>query len=70
MSEFLLAEVALEVADYYPDDDKFTDMTRAEWRFFIVQKAMQICKGMNITLETDDIDEIVAAYLTQEEALS
>lgn len=70
MSEFLLAEVALEVANYHPDDDKFTDMTRAEWRWFIVQKAREIIADRNITIDTDDVDEIVRSYLSYEEALS
>lgn len=70
MNELVIAGVALEVADYYPDNDKFTDMTRAEWRWFIVQKAREIIADRNITIDTDDVDEIVRSYLSYEEALS
>lgn len=70
MDELVLAGVALEVAEYYPDNSKFLDMTRAEWRWFIVQKAQAIIKELNITINTEDVDELVNNYLTQEEALS
>lgn len=66
-----LAEVALEVANYYPDDEKVqAEMPRAEWRWGVVEKAMHIIRELNITTDTEDIDELVQNYLAQEEALS
>lgn len=66
----VLAGVALEVAEYYPDDGKFNDMTRAEWSWFVIEKALKIVRDLDITINTDDIDEVVRGYLSQEEALS
>ncbi len=68
MDAMVLAGVVLEVADYYPDID--FDMPRAEWRWNMVEKAMAIVRECNVTLATDDIDEIVRNYLSNEEALS
>lgn len=68
MDAIVLAGVVLEVAEYHPDID--LDVPRAEWRWNIVEKAIQIINDCNITLDTDDIDEIVMNYLSREEALS
>ena len=68
MDALVLAGVVLEVADYRPDTDN--DIDRAEWRWNTVQKAIEIVRECNITLDTDDIDAIVINYLSQEEALS
>lgn len=68
MDNLVLAGVALEVADYYPDKDN--DLSRAEWRWEIVKKALHIISELNITIETEDIDEIVQGYLSKEESLS
>jgi hypothetical protein len=66
MDSYLLAEVALEVANFYPDvySDK---MPRAEWRWKIVDKAIEIINSEGIIKETTDIDEIVENYLCKEE---
>ena len=64
----VLAGVALEVAEHLPDTD--FDLTRAEWRYMIVNKALEIIEAENITLDTDDVDEIVTGYLSREESLS
>lgn len=67
----VLAGVALEVAEYYPDTaERQADMTRAEWSWFVIEKALQIVKDLDITINTEDIDEVVRNYLVQEEALS
>lgn len=68
MDAMVLAGVVLEVTEYYPDID--FDMPRAEWRLKMVEKAMAIIRDCNVTLETDDIDDIVINYLSNEEALS
>ena len=68
MDAIVLAGVVLEVADYYPDIDG--DIPRAEWRWNMVEKAIAIVNDCGITLTTDDIDEIVRNYLSNEEALS
>ena len=68
MDAIVLAGVVLEVADYYPDIDN--DIPRAEWRWNIVEKAMEIVRECDITISTDDIDELVMNYLCNEEALS
>lgn len=66
-----LAEVALEVASYLPDDDASqAKMPRAMWRWMILGKAKQIVEQCGITTGTEDIDEIVQNYLSTEEALS
>lgn len=66
-----LAEVSLEVANYYPDDNEKTwQMPRAEWRWETIRLALEIINKHNITSETEDIDEIVTNYLAQEECLS
>lgn len=71
MDSIVLAGVALEVAEYYPDNaERQADMSRAEWSWFIVEKALKIVKELDITINTDDIDEVVRNYLSQEEALS
>jgi hypothetical protein len=68
MDANVLAEVSLEVADYYPDLDN--DFPRAEWRWKIIEKAITIISDCNITRDTEDIDELVVNYLSTEEALS
>lgn len=71
LKAIVLAGVALEVAEYYPDTaERQEDMTRAEWSWFVVQKALEIVRELDITIETDDIDEVVRGYLSREEALS
>jgi len=68
MSPILLAEIALEVADYYPDINN--SHPRAEWRWKTIDKAMEIIKACNLTEESEDVDETVTNYLSQQEALS
>ena len=65
-----LAELALEVAEYMPDGEKFASMPRAEWRWAVIEKAIEIATACNITEDSEDLDEIVQNYLGQEEALS
>jgi flagellin-specific chaperone FliS len=65
---YVLAGVCLEVADYIPD--KNNNITRAEWRSNTLNKAIEIIDALNITIDTDDIDEIVINYLSKKEALS
>ena len=67
-SAYLLAEVALEVADYYPDVE--AKLPRAEWRHFVVDTAIRVIDETFIDDATDDIDEIVQNYLSNEESLS
>ena len=67
-SAYLLAEVALEVASYYPDAE--LKMTRAEWRHFVVDSAIEIIDAEYIDDATEDIDEIVQNYLSKAESLS
>jgi hypothetical protein len=64
----VLAGVALEVAEYHPDTNN--DIPRAEWAWNTIEKAIEIIKAEDITINTDDIDEVVRGYLAREEALS
>lgn len=68
MNPTLLAEVALEVAQYYPDCEKYT--TRAMWRWFVLDLANTIIEELILNEESEDIDELVINYLSQQEALS
>ena len=67
-SAYLLAEVALEVASYYPDAE--LKMTRADWRHMVVDTAIDIIAEEYIDDATEDIDEIVQIYLSKAESLS
>jgi hypothetical protein len=67
MDSYLLAEVALEVASFYPDFTSKPIVPRAEWRWKVVDKAIEIIKSEDITKETTDIDEIIENYLCKEE---
>jgi hypothetical protein len=64
MDAITIAEVALEVADYRIDWD--TSMNRAEWRWMVVEKAIEIVQACNLTRDSEDIDETVLDYLTKE----
>lgn len=66
----ILAEVALEVAEYMPDGERFKSIPRAEWRWHIMDKALEIVRECQITEDSEDLDEIVNNYLSHEEALS
>lgn len=68
ISPITLAEVSLEVAEFLPDID--SNIPRAEYRWNIVEKSIEIINACNITPDSEDIDEIVTNYLCQEEALS
>ena len=59
-----LAGVVIEVADRMPDIN--SDLSRAEWRWEVVKKAMDIINTLKTTLYTDDIDDIVDAYLRED----
>jgi hypothetical protein len=64
----LLAEVALEVANYYPDCDTY--QTRAMWRWHILDLAKIIIAELKLDEESEDLDELVENYFAQEESLS
>ena len=66
MDNYLLAEVAVEIADL-TDDPFASNKPRAEWRWAIVDKAIEIINAEGITSDTDDIDEIVENYFCKEE---
>jgi hypothetical protein len=68
MNPTLLAEVALEVANYYPDCDMY--QTRAMWRWHILDLAKIIIAELNLDEESEDLDELVENYFAQEESLS
>ena len=63
MKTFNLLEVAVEVA--WQLGDSLEDSPRAESRWRIVQIAMDIEHEGIIDVQSEDIDEIVAAYLIQ-----
>lgn len=63
-SAYLLAEVAVEVAEYLPECE--WNIPRAEWRHMIVDKAIKIIDKEFIDDATEDIDEIVQGYLRKE----
>ena len=67
MNNYLLAEVALEVNEYYPDEPWQSNKPRAEWRWQVVDKAKEIIEAMGITEDTTDIDEVVGKYLYKKE---
>jgi len=68
MNPILLAEVALEVASYYPDCDTY--QTRAMWRWHIVDLAKKIIAELNLDEESEDLDELVTNYISHQESLS
>lgn len=71
ISPWLLAEMALEVASYLPDDAKTqASMPRACWRHLVISTAERCIQECNITAETDDIDEVFVNWIAKEEALS
>ena len=63
----LLAEMTLELSWLYDNPKKASSMPRAEWRWFLIDKAINIIKSENITEDTEDIHEIVENYLCKEE---
>ena len=60
-SGYLLAEVALEVAHHLKD--QHLDVSRAEWRHMVVNRAIYIIDTEDIDDSTEDIDEIVAGVM-------
>lgn len=64
----LLAEVALEVAQYYPDCDMY--QTRAMWRWHVLDLAKKIIDELKLNEESEDLDETVENYFAQQESLS
>ena len=64
----LLAEVAIEVTQYYPDCDMY--QTRAMWRWHVLDLAKKIITELNLDEESEDLDELVENYFAQEESLS
>lgn len=68
---WLLAEMALEVATYLPDDARTqATMPRAEWRHMVLRVAERCIRECNITTETEDIDEVFVNWIAKEESLS
>lgn len=65
MNYHTLAEVALEVAEFYPDVEGVG--TRAEWRHKIITISKHLMLDCKITEDTQDLDEIVVNYLTLRE---
>lgn len=61
MDAIVLAGVAIEVAKLCPDDNM--EIPRAEWRWNVIETAIDIVKDEGITDRTDDIDEIVDAWM-------
>lgn len=62
-----LAEVSLEVAKHLPDDENAQSvLTRAQWRHNIVRLAEDCINRYSITHETEDIDEVVWAWMMEE----
>lgn len=61
MKAYTLAEVALEVASNMPDIG--FNCPRAEWRWSVVDLAIKIMQDENINDETEDLDEVVRAYI-------
>lgn len=57
----LLAEVALEVAECLPDRE-YTK-PRAEWRWHMVELAIDCINQNQITNATEDLDEVVNNWL-------
>ena len=68
MRPILLAEAVLEVAWYMPDING--KISRAEWRWKVVEKALKIIEEKNITLYTEDLDEVISEYFSREQELS
>jgi predicted nuclease with RNAse H fold len=60
IDSWLLAEMAVEVANFYPDN---SSEPRAEWRWHMVDRAIEIIEHEKITKDTTDLDEIVYNYL-------
>ena len=67
IDNLLIAEVALEVSEWWDIPKKASSMPRAEWRLFIINTAIDIIKSEGITKDTEDIDEVVENYLHKEE---
>ena len=67
IDNLLIAEVALEVSEWWDCPKKASGMPRAEWRLFIINTAIDIIKSEGITKDTEDIDEVVENYLHKEE---
>ena len=65
----LLAEVALEVAHYKPDDAG-QYKTRAEWRWHMLDLAKHIIVDEHLTKDSEDLDELVELWFSREESLS
>lgn len=60
---YLLAEIALEVARFTPDNNKSqSTRPKAEWRWSVVDKAMEIISECGIDGDSEDLDEIVHNY--------
>ena len=71
ISPWLLAEMALEVANYLPDDAQSqASQPRACWRHKVVNLAERCIRECNITPETDDIDEVFVNWLAKETSYS
>jgi len=64
MKTFLMLEIAVEVAHQLPDINH-SDMPRAEYRWSVVEIAQDIINKNIIDNNSEDIDEIINAYLVE-----
>lgn len=66
MKKFNLIEIAVEVAHQLPDDGSHGDVSRAEYRHDVTQIVLDIITSGVIDEDSEDIDEIISAYLTEQ----
>ena len=64
MINYLNLEIAIEVA--WQVGDALSDSPRAESRWHIADLAKQIIESGIITPETEDIDEVISAWIDSE----
>ena len=64
MKTFNMIEIAVEVAHQLPDVGH-DDVSRAEYRHEVTHIALDIINSGIIDSNSEDIDEIIAAYLTE-----
>jgi len=64
MRTFNMLEIAVEVAHQLPDIEH-DDMPRAEYRWEVTQIALDIINSGIIDSDSENIDEIIEAYLTE-----
>ena len=65
MKTFSMIEIAVEVAHQLPDGENHSDVPRAEYRHEVTQIALDIINSGIIDKDSEDIDEIISAYLEE-----